>query len=556
MGEKLVAEIPKNIETTEQLSDAVDRQLIIACVYEKSYKKTISIIEAIANSISNISFIQHGIEKVRGTRSRGSKRRVKPQMETIGQIRFGEICIEDFFTRSLQIEEIISFFSALGGSRHTTAEVYSGYISAFLYLPLYEISIPESLTIRNIRVINILDNIKRFQKWALDNFDTYHIPNLCSVLPAFHNTELVRLGMVLGHAYSISPQYIYEVVSSIQSLPEFQGYSESIYFLRLGLYKAIETYTSGFSLFREAVEASAIVENSNVGVLEHAYEIVNGRYEESFDRIITTLSRRKTIELLACDSLYLERLGIKGVAFKALQDEERIDVEIELESGHIYSLVLIKPNERSDNWVEEFAISSGFSVKRVYELSIFLEAAVLDLYDLSLLRKTKAKGPLREVRKRVFSFHNPVGILDIARVMLSRAGFVNPLYIRGNDVTVTTMDSHEELHMNGITVYGRNIIRRVDVVDPETAEVHEGYNVRYYPYAHIINDVIDPAFFPQAMTYDPALDQSGASDEEQAARDRFNALDISDEAQAIELFKIILRCSHLAAVEYIVSFWL
>lgn len=535
--------------------DLADSALQLACI-ERNPTGAAELLKRIAAEVGQTTFVNLGVKTV-GTSRRGRRKDkvVKPSDMTIAEIGFGGIKVGDFFSRSLGIEEIITYLLARGVVRKSYADVFGGLIPGLLCTPVERTDV-SSQDLSEAQIL--FENITRFREWILESFIDGDIETLCRILPAFAIEEVQRLGMFVGEQFVNDPEVVLPLLKSMSSIPALQRSGKQIWDMSYQIQKVIFKQNPNYIPFGRAIAERAMIESlRSEEVLAIAFSEIDREFADRYGEIFKMINSVRFLEVSAGESLFLRRLGIERIRFKIdrAYDLENITIEIECEDGFVLELALMEPCKRESGWVEAYTELTGLSTQRIYELAAYLEGYLLDIDRLvNTVKKTedKAAGKLKNAfRKKKKRRDVRIESLTIARSLLARAGFINPLLVDNQSLRFPI--PREDLWDEGVIDERRYIIDHIsdpfDFIDPETAEVFRFYAQGSF-YRTLTYEDMSPeevlARYPQAMVYDITQD---TLDEGWEQRILFNGLSKTNDWQ--KLLTILGNVSYVGALEYI-----
>lgn len=528
-----------------------DRDLQLACI-ERDPTGVAELLGRIAAEVRQTTFINLGVKTV-GTSRRGRRKDkvVKPSSMTIAEIELGGIYVEDFFTRSLEIEQMVTFLLAKPAKMYTYADVFSSLISSLLSCPLEKVAVHNG---ELDRASILLQNVSRFRSWMIQSFLDGNIERLCSVLPAFVKAEVQRLGLAVGEGFISEPQIVISQLKAMMSLPSLQGSHEQMWIMFHSAQRRMFDENPDYIPFGRAVSEGAMTENiTSAEILKSVCATLDIEFGVHFDEILNVLGRIKSLTVKAEESLFLRRLGITGIKFSidGKKGSRDINLEIESEDGYVLDATLIEPDIRGENWVEAYAQPRRMSVQRVYEITAYLEGYLLDLVTL---KNISGRVDDKTIARLINLFgargkreHVIPESVTVARFLLQRAGFVNPLQVEIESFNFPIPS--EVIYESGVTDSRRYIVVPwIDLINEDTGEVTQSLGGLYY--RTLTYTGISPADirsqFPRAMIYDISSDSLDTGWEE---RTLFPGLSISRDWH--RCFEILSRQSYVGAIEYV-----
>lgn len=539
-------------EAVSDFMNLADKDLQVACI-ESNPERVVELLDQISREVSQTIFYNEAYTIV-GSSKRGVKKDkiIVTGFMSVADIEVGGVRVEDFFSRSLSVEEIVGYLLARGGARHSYADVYGGLIPSLLSAPVERVGI-STQDLRNSQIL--FENITRFREWLIEGFIEGDIEIFCRILPAFVTQEVRRLGRFVGELFINDPELVIPLLKQRSSIPKLQRSAEQMEIMLDQIRVIIFEQNPNYIPFGWAVAEWAMIESvKSEEVLKVAFDEIDKEFEDRYGEIFKIINRVRFLDVFAEESLYLRRLGVGRIRFKIDRqyDSKNITIEIECIDGFVLEAALMKPGERETDWVEAYVEVSGLRARRIYELASYLEGYLLDIDRVvNIVRKTEDKvvgrlinGLTRRSKRRDVNAES----LIVARNLLSRAGFLNPLII---ELQCFSFPIPVEVYYDSmITEHRRYILasRLIDVVDEDTAEILQypgGLFYRTLTFGKVSTEEV-LARYPLAMVYDIEKDTLESGWEQ---RSSFNSLSKTNDWQ--RLFTIMGNVSYVGALEYI-----
>ena len=434
--------------------DKIDIELQEA-IQTGNRERYIVLLEEIANTLEEVEFFDSSSNLVTALiRRYGRSIDIeKIPLTKLADISRNRIAFRDFFTRELDIKEILAYLSGCIGKDESFSDLYARLISALLAKDIETVE----LTVSDLNNASILfNNITTFRNWFFDRVIDDDLGPFLRVLPAFIRKDADQLAAALGRSYTVEREALIQVLDGIENVSRYQGYRDTVIgFSELARRTAFLEDPQYIPLEGELTKTVAERGRDFIPIL---FLYTDWCFNVQFSDLHTFFTGNKRVTVEAGESIYLRRFGIENVTFDTVDydiHKEGIRVRLELEDGFCFEFIAYNPNERPDGWVEVFVDRLGLSYTRIYELMIFIQGLLMDVlrYRDHLQRgtyKEEVQTARRLLKVSDKIAHVRINCLDISRRLLMAAG-----------------------------IEGR-FLHDVDVIDPVTAEVYRRRSVLQY----------------------------------------------------------------------------
>ncbi len=475
-------------ETAMPMLRSVDVDLREACK-RRDKEAVLSLLNQVAAGIDNVSYIEIKEGVIRGRAIEYSFIPIGEYVESsmVG-IEFGGVCVGDFFSRELTIDDILSYLSERGGRRGTYTEILGGIVPALLALPLEKVDITDSCLNESVQIL--YKNIWVFKNWVIENLD--NLKTLADCLSTFEGEEIKSIALFFGEYADLTEETI--LVLRDELLKKRDAVADKIEKYKLDTLRVAVQNTFmrsiGYVPFRGAITCSSLTEAIGApDVMSEAFMMVDGVFGEVYQEVLEILGQHRELRIDASESLYMRRLGIESITFTR-ESEGLISVILNSTDWYRADLFLQKPDERPDGWESLLCIEEGIPPHRVYEIVAYIEAILVDLVRLrgivegNMVKADKALGKILYPSKRKKG-ETYIDSLVISRRLMEQLGFSCPLSVCHSSGPLDEHrggNSYSRFRAYGAFTDTRYLVEgnHFDYVDPDTGEVFAGARTLFY----------------------------------------------------------------------------